>query len=386
MDLDFTEEQELLRETVRGLCERHVPVSVVRAMEDDATGFPEPFWKQLGELGLTGLLLPEQYGGGGQTALEGAVLYEEIGRALAPSPHFASAVMSGGVLLRAGSDAQKDEWLPRIASGAAVVVPAWLEPDGAYRPRGVQCRAERDGDGFRLTGKKRHVPFAKSATRFLVLARTGTAENDVDLFLVDPAASGVSSTQRFSVASDTQYDLTLDGVRVRAADRVGAAGGGWAAWNAALYDGAILLAAQAIGGAERALEITVQYSKEREQFEKPLGAFQALSHNMADASTAVDGGKTLAYQAAWARASGRSVARLAPMAKLFCCDTFRDVTAMALQIHGGMGFTVDYDVQLYFRRAKQLQLSWWDARHLEELIAADVLDGDEAPPFRVVYA
>ena len=386
MDLDFTEEQELLRETVRGLCDRHVPVSVVRTMEDDATGYPEAFWKQLGDLGLTGLLLPEQYGGGGQTALEGAVLYEELGRALAPSPHFPSAVMSGGVLLRAGSDAQKDEWLPKIASGAAVVVPAWLEPEGAYRPKGVQCRAEADGDGFRLTGKKRHVAFAKSATRFLVLARTGANETDVDLFLVDPAASGVSLTQRFTVASDTQYDVSLDGVRVKASDRIGAAKSGWAAWNASMYDGAILLAAQAIGGAERALEITVTYSKEREQFDKPLGAFQALSHNMADAATAVDGGKTLAYQAAWARANGRSVARLAPMAKLFCCDTFRDVTAMALQIDGGMGFTVDYDVQLYFRRAKQLQISWWDSRHLEELIASDVLDADAAPSFRVVYA
>jgi alkylation response protein AidB-like acyl-CoA dehydrogenase len=384
MDLEFTEEQELLRETVRGLCERHVPVSVVRAMEDDPVGYPEVFWKQLGELGLTGLLLPERYGGAGQTALEGAILYEEIGRALAPSPHFASAVMSAGALLRAGSDGQKDEWLPRIATGEAIVVPAWLEPDGAYRPRGVQCRATPDGDGFRLTGRKRHVAFARSATRFLVLARTGAADTDVDLFLVDPGAAGVALEQRFTIASDSQYDVTLDGVRVRAADRIGGAATGWGTWNALLYDGVILLAAQAIGGADRALEITVQYSKEREQFEKPLGAFQALSHYMADASTNVDGGKTLAYQAAWARANGRSVTRLAPMAKLFCCDTFRDVTAMAQQIHGGMGFTVDYDVQLYFRRAKQLQLSWWDPRHLEELIAADVLDGDEAPSFRVV--
>ena len=383
MDLELTEEQELLRGTVRGVCERHVPVSVVRAMEDDPVGYPEVFWKQLGELGLTGLLLPEEYGGAGQTAIEGAILYEELGRALAPSPHFASAVLSGGALLRSGSEAQKAEWLPRIASGAAIVIPAWLEKSGGYRSRGVECRATPDGDGFRLSGTKRHVPFARAATRLLVIARTGAGDADVDLFLVDPAAAGVRLEQRFTVASDTQYDVFLDGVRVRASDRIGGASTGWATWNALMYDGIILLAAQAIGGAERALEITVQYSRERSQFDKPLGAFQALSHYMADASTTVDGGKTLAYQAAWARATGRSVTRLAPMAKLFCCDTFREVTAMAQQIHGGMGFTVDYDVQLYFRRAKQLQISWWDGRYLEELIAADVLDGD-MPSFRVV--
>jgi alkylation response protein AidB-like acyl-CoA dehydrogenase len=141
-----------------------------------------------------------------------------------------------------------------------------------------------------------------------------------------------------------------------------------------MHDGIILLGAQAIGGAQRALEMTVQYSKEREQFDKPLGAFQSLAHYMADASATVDGGTTLAYEAAWARADGKSIERLAPMTKLFACQTFRDVTAVGQQIYGGMGFTLECDIQLFFRRAKQLQLSWWDARYLEELIARTVLD------------
>ena len=386
MDLEFTEEQELLRETVRGLCERHVPYSVVRAMEDDPTGFPQDFWKQLGSLGLTGLLLPEEYGGGGQSMLEGVILYEELGRALAPSPHFGSAVIGAGVLLAAGSDAQKREWLPKIAAGERILAPAWLEPDGGFRPRGVQLQAKASGDGFELRGTKRHVAFASSASALVVLARTGPGETDVDLFLVDPSTPGVSLEQSFTVSSDTQYEVTFDGARVRAADRVGAAGTGWATWDRVLQDGVILLAAQAIAGAERALEITVAYSKQREQFDKPLGAFQALAHYMADAATTVDGGKHLVYEAAWAHANGRSVKRLAPMAKLFACDTFRDTTAMALQIHGGMGFTVEYDIQLYFRRAKAQQISWWDARTCEERIAADVLDGDEPAHFRVVDA
>ena len=141
-----------------------------------------------------------------------------------------------------------------------------------------------------------------------------------------------------------------------------------------MLDGIILLAAQAIGGARYALEITVQYAKDREQFDKPLGAFQAIAHYLADAVTAVDGAETLVYEAAWARADGRSIDRLAPMAKLFACQTFRDVTAMAQQVFGGVGFTLEYDIQLYFRRAKQLQISWWDDRALEELVAATLLD------------
>jgi len=142
-----------------------------------------------------------------------------------------------------------------------------------------------------------------------------------------------------------------------------------------MLDGVIMLAAQAVGGARYALDITVQYAKDREQFDKPLGAFQAIAHYLADAVTAVDGAETLVYEAAWARANSRPVDGLAPMAKLFACKTFRDVTAMAQQVFGGVGFTVEYDIQLYFRRAKVQQISWWDDRALEELIATNVLDG-----------
>jgi alkylation response protein AidB-like acyl-CoA dehydrogenase len=144
-----------------------------------------------------------------------------------------------------------------------------------------------------------------------------------------------------------------------------------------MHDGIILLAAQAMGGAEKALEITVEYAKERVQFDKPLGSFQAIAHYLSDAATTVDGGKTLVYEAAWARSEGKSISRLAPMAKLFACQTYRDLTAMAEQVWGGVGFTIEYDIQLFFRRAKQLQLTWWDTRYLEELVASDVLDGEE---------
>jgi alkylation response protein AidB-like acyl-CoA dehydrogenase len=374
MDLNFTEEQQMLRDTVRGLCARACPIAAVRALEDDPIGYPAPLWRQMAELGLLGLTIPEAYGGSAQSTLEAMIVYEELGRALVPSPYFVSATLAAGVLTRAGTEAQKREWLPRIAAGDAILTPAWLEPKGGYGSAGVQLTAAGSGGTVKLNGTKRHVPFAKAATRLLVLTRSGGAAADVDLFLVDPAAPGVTLTQQKTMAGDTQYEVAFRDATVAAADRIGAPRGGWATWNDVMHEGIVMLAAQAMGGAERALEITVDYAKTRNQFDKPLGAFQAIAHYLADAATTVDGGRTLVHEAAWALATGRPIAKLAPMAKLFACQTYRDVTAMAQQVHGGIGFTVEYDIQLFFRRAKQLQLSFWDGPYLEELVAAAALD------------
>ena len=374
LNLDFTEEQDMLRDMVRGLLAQNASLEAVRAAEDDPVGYSPELWAQLAELDLLGLLLPVEYGGSEMTMLEGVILYEEFGRALAPTPHLVSCVLSAGAIVRAGSDEQKAGWLPRIAKGEAILTPAWLEPENGFGPTGVQVRATADGEGFTISGTKQHVQFASSADRLLVLARTGDAPTDVDLFLVDPNADGVTLSQRMSISSDTQYRVDLAGVQVSAEDRVGAAGSGWATWEKVMQEGMILAAALAIGGADHALAITVQYSKDREQFDKPLGAFQALAHDMADSTTAIDGGRILVHEAAWAHSKGNSLASLAPMAKTFSCTTYRDTTAMAQQIFGGVGFTLDYEIQLYFRRAKQLQISWNDTHRCEELIAAAVLD------------
>ena len=374
LDLDFDQEQELLRQTARDLLARHCSLEVVRQMEDDPVGYPVALWEQLGELDLIGLLLPEEYGGSGMTLIEGVALYQELGRALAPIPHFVSAVLGGGVLAAAGSAPQKDQWLRPVASGEAIVTPAWLEPDNGFTPRGVEARAEPDGSGFRLSGRKRHVAFASAADRLVVLARTGDADGAIDLFLVDPTAPGVSLHQQFSVASDTQYEVTFDGVAVGRDDRIGPAGSGWATWQDVLEPALVLLGAQATGGARYALEITTQYALDRRQFDKPLGAFQALAHYLADAVTRLDGAEQLVHEAAWAGATGRSLTSLAPMAKLAACETFRDITAMAQQIFGGIGFTLDFDIQLYFRRAKVQQMMWANDRALEDAVAATLLD------------
>lgn len=374
LDLEFTAEQQMLRRTVHGICETYCPLSVVRQLEDDPVGYPAELWKQLGELDLIGLMLPEEHGGAEMTALEGVVLYEELGRSLAPVPHFVSSVLCGGAISKAGSEAQRSQWLARIASGEAIFTPAWFEPENSCRAQGVRVRAESRGGSYVLDGSKRHVGFASSAQRLLVLARIGEAPQDVDLFLVDPASKGVTLTQQYSIASDTQYRLDFDGVVVEESDRVGEKGSGWRTWEEVMQDACILLGAQAVGGAQRSLDMTVQYAKDRHQFDKPLAAFQAISHYLADAVAVIDGARTLVHEAAWACSEGRPARRLSAMAKLFASRAYRDITAMAQQVFGGIGFTVEFDIQLYFRRAKQLQISWWDESYLEEVIAADLLD------------
>ena len=377
LDLDFTQEQEMLRDMVRGLCTELSPLERVRELEDDPDGIHRELWQRFGELGLCGLMVPESAGGSGMSLLDGVVVYEELGRSLAPVPHFVSCVLSAAAISEAGSPAQQTELLGGLASGETIATVGWLEPGGGYKPRGVQLAARTNGDGFVLDGSKEHVQFAAAADLIVVLARSGDRDTDIDLFVVEAEASGLSLDQRMSISSDTQYRATLDGVPVPAGARLGSTdapvGTGWEAWQRAMHAGAILAAAQAVGGASAALEMTVEYAKERRQFNKALAEFQAISHYLADARTALDGAQLLVYEAAWAHSTGRSTDRLAPMAKLFACRTYRDITAMCQQVFGGIGFTVEYDIQLYFRRAKQLQLSWWDPATCEDRIADAVL-------------
>ena len=322
-------------------------------------------------------MVPESAGGSGMSLLDGVVLYEELGRSLAPLPHYVSCVLSAAAIAEAGTSAQQAELLGGIASGEHIATVGWLEPGGGHKPRGVQLAARSNGDGFVLDGSKEHVQFAAAANLLIVLARTGEGETDIDLFVVPADISGLAVEQRMSISSDSQYLATFDRVSVPSAARLGepdtGPGAGWLAWQRAMHAGAILAAAQAVGGASYALEVTVEYAKTRQQFNKALAEFQAISHYLADARSALDGARLLVYEAAWAHSTGRSTEQLAPMAKLFACRTYRDITAMCQQVFGGIGFTVEYDIQLYFRRAKQLQLSWWDQATCEDRIADAVL-------------
>jgi alkylation response protein AidB-like acyl-CoA dehydrogenase len=373
--MDFTPEQDLLRDSVRRTCDRHAGLDVVRKLENDPLGHPPALWAQLGDLGVLGVTIDEEHGGSGMTMVDAAVIYEEFGRSLVPSPHFVSCILAAGLVSRSSNEGMKSQLLPQIASGETIVTVAALEPDGGYGPAGVQLTATADGTGLALSGTKVHVPFAPAAGAILVLARSesGRDADGIQAVVVDTGAEGVSLEQQLTIASDPQFKVTFDNVRVDPANVVHPAGAAWAAWHDTMLDGAALLAAQAAGGARAALELATSYASTREQFNRPLAGFQAISHYLADAVTAVDGAQGTAWEAAWERSEGNSIAQLAPIAKRFACRTFREVTATAVQIFGGNGFTVEFDIQLYFRRAKSLQLNHWDDRYLGELIAAEVL-------------
>jgi alkylation response protein AidB-like acyl-CoA dehydrogenase len=321
------------------------------------------------------VMIDESYGGSGMSMVDAAVIYEEFGRALVPSPHFVSCVLAAGLIGRSGDPDLRARELPAIASGESIATVAALEPDSGFSAAGVQLAATPDGDGWRLSGTKVHVPFAHAAGRMLVLARAveGREPNGVVAVLVDGAAAGISLDQQLAIASDAQFRVRFDNVRVEPGDVVHPIGAAWPAWHATMLDGITLIAAQAAGGARAALDLAVQYANTREQFDKPLAGFQAISHYLADGVTRVDGAQAIAWEAAWERSQGHCIERLAPMAKSFACQTFRDITATAQQIFGGNGFTVDFDVQLFFRRAKSLQLNNWDDRYLNQLIATAVL-------------
>ena len=219
MDLNFSDEQTILRDMVRNLCAEHSSTRIVREMENDPLGVPAGLWGQMKDTGLLAMMLPEQYGGIGLDMLDRAVIYHELGRALAPGPHFVSSVMGALAIQAGGSEEQKGRLLPAIGSGELIVTPAWLEPDNGFGAAGVQLRAAATPEGYRLSGVKRHVFYARAAQKLIVLARTGEAPEAIDLLLVDADAPGVTLVQQLSMASDTQYKVGFDDVAVPAADR-----------------------------------------------------------------------------------------------------------------------------------------------------------------------
>jgi alkylation response protein AidB-like acyl-CoA dehydrogenase len=367
MDLDFSSEQTLLRDTVSRLCAQHCDIARVRALEDDARGCDEGVWHALAALGLCGIAIPEAHGGAGQGLLDCVLVMEEFGRAMAPSPWFGSCVLAARAIALAGSDAQQTAWLPRIARGEAVIACAWQAPGASPDARQPACFVDAGG---RLHGRATLVPFAGSATDFLVPARDGEA---TVLLLVPAAAPGIGITALPNHARLNLAAVVFDGVALDAATRIDGARAD-AAWVRALREGMVVAAAESAGGAARVLELAVAYAKERQQFGQPIGAFQALAHDLANRATEVEGARYLVYHAAWAADAGHDFARLAPAAKLQAGDAYLRASDTSVHVHGGLGFSLDADPQLHYRRARHQQLMFGDPAWLERQIAAGVLD------------
>lgn len=373
MDLQFSDEQQALREAVRAACDASCPIERVRELEDDPVGFDAAFWRELGQMDLLGLSLPEAHGGSGMGSLESVIVAEELGRALVPSPYLVSCIVAGSILAGAGTDEQRSSWLPRIATGEGIVTLAWHEAAASDGPAGIHLTVREEGGDLVLDGTKVVVPFALASSALLVLARRGDDPQDIDLVLVDRDTPGIDIEHTPTLASDASCRVRFDGVRVPATSRLGAPGTGWSSFRSAMDDALITAAGWAVGGAERTLEMTVDYAKERVQFGVPIGNFQGVAHPIADIATEIDGARTLVYEAAWTSGQG-TAGPLPAMAKRYAADVYRRATRVAHQTFGGVGFTLDIDVQLYFRRAKQHDLLWFGPAVLDEEIAAAELD------------
>jgi alkylation response protein AidB-like acyl-CoA dehydrogenase len=368
VDLDFNEEQVLLRDTLRALCAEHVDGARLRAWESASCGFAGDLWCALAGLGVTGLRVPEAYGGSGLGLLETTIVHEELGRVLAPTPHAVGCVQAVRLIARMGAGAQQSAWLSGIASGREILIPAWRESGRSADLSALTLRGTKDGGRIRLNGEKTLVPFAASATGFLVLAQLGSEH----LLVHVPAnAEGLALRTQPNHAGQALGHLQFDGVEVPE-DALLACEALAGAWRDATAETLVALAAESIGGAARLLEITLAHVRSREQFGQPLGAFQSVAHALADAATELEGARYLVYQAAWAADAGKPFQRLALMAKLQAGSVFRRVSWKAVQFHGGIGFSLDADPQLYYRRAKHQQLMGWEPAWLEEQIAREV--------------
>ena len=373
MNYALSEEQEMLRKMAKDFLANECPKKFVREMENDAKGYSPELWKKMAELGWIGLALPEQYGGGAGSFLDLAVLLEEMGRACLPGPFFSTVVLGALTLVDAGTEAQKKKVLPQVASGRAILTLALTEPSGDWKASGVSLKAVHKGDSYVLNGTKLFVSDAHVADWLICVARTSEGrklEDGITLFLVDARSPGIKCDVLKTIASDKQCEVAFNDVKVSADDVIGKTDHGWEIVDRTLRRAAVGKCIEMVGGAQAALEMTIQYAKDRVQFGRPIGSFQAVQHHCANMATDVDGSRMIAYEAAWMMSEGLPCAKEAAMAKAWVSDAYRRVVALGHQIHGGIGFTMDHDMQLYYRRAKAAELAYGDGDFHRESVAA----------------
>ncbi|OKO70581.1 acyl-CoA dehydrogenase family protein [Bradyrhizobium sp. NAS96.2] len=362
MNFDFSDEQKQMRDEARKFLSEQCPPKAVREVLDGKAPYDKSLWKGLAEMGFLGVAIPEQFGGAGAGHLELCVIAEEMGRALAPVPFSSTVYLAAEAILIAGSDAQKQKWLPKIASGDAIGTLALFEGKGNPTPKAVKVTA----NGGVLNGVKKPVPDGAIADFAVVAARTGSSgrESDISLFIVDLKAGGVE------VKSLTNIDLTRGQAEITfkdaKAEPLGAAGEGWSVITQVLDRAAVLTAFEQVGGADRALEMGRDYALDRIAFGRPIGSFQAVKHMLADMYVSATLARSNCYYGAWALSTNAGeLPEAAAAARISATQAFQHCAKNNIQVHGGMGFTWEFDCHMYYRRANAValglgSLSYWE--------------------------
>jgi alkylation response protein AidB-like acyl-CoA dehydrogenase len=374
MDIGFTEEQELLRESARRFLESECTTQFVRQRMAEPTAVTDEFWQKLAEQGWLGIVYPEEEGGSGLGLVDLVVLMEEMGRAVMPGPFLSTVLLGGAAISEAGAPAQRRQWLPQITAGAAKAALAWTEPNLRWDAGGITLAAREAGAGFTLSGTKLFVGDAHPADILVVAARTrdgSTLEDGVSLFLVPRGTPGLSIVILPTIDETRKLcEVRLDNVALPPAALLGEIHQGWAPLSRVIAHATVALSAEMCGGAQQVLDMTVAYAKIRIAFGKPIGSYQGVKHQAADMLVALENARSLTYYAAWAVDQGLEEAPLAvSMAKAAASDMYRKVAGTGIQLHGGIGMTWKHDLQLYFKRAKASEVAFGDATWHRERVA-----------------
>ena len=375
MNFVLSEEQEMLRKMARDFLTDKCPKTLVKEMEEDEKGYSTALWQEMAGLGWMGLVLPESYGGGGMSFLDLAVLLEEMGRACLPGPFFSTVVLGGLPILDAGSEEQKGEYIPKIASGGAIFTLALTEANAQYDAASIAVKATADNNDYIINGTKLFVPDAHIADYLLCVARTNEQakpEDGITIFIVDVKSPGVSYAVLKTIASDKLCEVVFDQVRVPRESILGQLDQGWSVVRKVIERAAVAKCCEMVGNIQQVLEMTVDYAKERKQFDRPIGSFQVIQHYCANMATDVDGSRFSAYQAAWMLSEGLPCTKEVAIAKAWQSEACGRVISLAHQIHGAIGVTMDHDLQFYTRRAKAAEVTFGDADFYREIVAQEM--------------
>lgn len=375
MDLGLSEEQEMLKTAARDFLQKECPKQMVKQLDESDEGYSPELWRKMAELGWLGLPFPEEYGGGGGSFLDLAVLLEEMGYNVLPGPFFSTVVLGGLCILAAGNEEQKKELLPRVANGETLLTLALTEPSAKYDASSVKTTAVAHNGEYVINGTKLFILDANVADFLLCVARTKEAGNPGDgitIFLVDAKSNGIKCTLLKTLARDKQCEIVLDNVRVPAKNILGELDQGWPVVESILQKATVAKCAEMVGGAQAALEMAVNYAKERVQFNRPIGSFQAIQHHCANMVSDVDGSRFVTYKAAWKVSEGLPATMDVAIAKAWTSEAYRRVTLLGHQIFGAIGFTMDHDMHLYYRRAKAGEIMFGDGAFHRAVVAREL--------------
>ena len=375
MDFNLTEEQKILQKTARDFLGAECPSAFVREMETDEKGYTSELWNKMAELGWMALVIPEEYEGVGGSLLDLTVMLEEMGGACLPGPFFPTAVSCLGIM-EAGDEGQMKEFLPRIGAGELILTLALTEPlNTRYDPFLIATRAERKEDHYVINGTKLFVPDAHVADDFICVARTSGepgSKEGITLFLVDSKSSGIQLTPMKTFAGDKQFEVVFDAVKVPEGNILGQLNQGGIHLEPILQKATVCKCAEMVGGAQKVLDMATEYAKEREQFGRPIGSFQAVQHHCSNMLMDIEGGRFITYKAAWMLSQKIPCAKQVATAKAWVSEAYKRVAGLGHQVLGATGYMIEHDMTLYSRRAKLAEVAFGDANFHREAVAFEL--------------